>query len=128
MYKTQFFLLLMGLGFIAFGVHSLFDPSTWTKNMGVETINADGIFELRSIYGGTSIGAGILLLLASFKEKYTRPALFFIVAYMGGYALARLAAVGLDGLPSNKLLVFWGIEIVCALIAILLLRGLKTES
>jgi len=121
-YLTQFFLLLLGLGFIAFGVHSFADPGNLVAAMGADKMTSDGLYELRSIYGGTSLGGGLLLLIASFRESLKRPALYFVIAYMGGYALARLAAVQIDGMPSQRLIIYWVIESVCAILAIILLR------
>ncbi len=121
-YVAQFFLLILGLGFIAFGVHSFADPGNLVAAGGAENINSDAIHELRSIYGGTSLGGGLLLLIASFKESLKRPALYFVIAYMGGYALARWGAVQIDGMPSQRLVIYWVLEAVCAILAIILLR------
>jgi len=124
-YLTQFFLLILGLGFMAFGVHSFFDPNNLVVAMGADKMSNEGIYELRSIYGGTSIGGGLLLLVASFRESLQRPALYFIIAYMGGYAFARLGAVQIDGMPSTRLLIYWALEVICAVIAILFVRKLN---
>jgi len=122
-YVTQFFLLLMGLGYIAFGFHSFFDPQNLIVSTSAENMTKEGVFELRSIYGGTSIAGGLLLLLASFKTPYKRPALYFIIIYMGGYTLARLAAVSLDGMPeSGRVLGFWILHAFCVVVALILLK------
>jgi len=127
-YMTQFFLLIMGLGFMVFGVHNFFDPSNLVVSQAAETMSSDGIYELRSIYGGTSLGAGLLLMIASIRVSLKRPALFLIIAYMGGYSLARLAAVPLDGMPSGRLLNVWIVEIICVFIAVFLLRKISSQA
>lgn len=90
--------------------------------LGAPTMSSDGIYELRGIYGGVSIGAAILYLAGFFKSDMQRPALYFVLAYTGGYALARIVALPIDGFPSGLFPIFVAYEITSAAIAIYLLR------
>ena len=119
---TRIFLLVNAIGWAAFGLFSFFNPQVLIDLLGANTVSADGEFEIRSIYGGTSLGAAALFLAGFLKDHMQRPALWFIVAYMGGYALARAGAVFFTGLPSANLIFFWGIEIVGAGVSLYLLR------
>lgn len=88
-------------------------------------MSAMGIYEMRGIYGGVSIGAALLFWAGFFKRDMERPALYFILAYTGGYILARIAAVPLDGMPTGKMPLFIGFEAVSAFCAYLLLRRIN---
>lgn len=119
---TRIFLLLQAVSFLGFGGLMFFNPHILIDLLGATSVSSDGVYEIRGIYGGVSIGAGLLFLAGYLKTHMQRPALYFILAYTGGYALARIAALPLDGIPSGKLIFFAGFEIVSALIALYLLR------
>ncbi len=122
---TRIFLLINAIGWALFGFYAFFNPETLrTTILGANTISSDGVSELMAIYGGTCLGAATLFLSAFFKPHLERPALYFIIAYMGGIAVARFFASFLAGFPSSKFLAFWAIESVSALIAIFLLVGM----
>ena len=65
--------------------------------LGAPSKSSSGIYEIRSVYGGVSFAIGLLSLAGFLKTKMQRPALYFILTYAGGYALARFAALPLDG-------------------------------
>ena len=119
---TRLFLLFNAIAFGGFGLLIFFNPQILIDLLGATTISSDGVYEIRGIYGGVSIGAALLYLAGFLKSDMQRPALYFILAYTGGYALARIAALPLDGIPSGQLIFFAGFEIVSALIALYLLR------
>ncbi len=96
---TLLFLIANGLGFIVFGAMSFLDPLTVADRLGVTASGAHGIYEFRGVYGGVSLGAAVLLFLGAASAAYTRPALLFLLTYTGGYFVARLAALPLDGPP-----------------------------
>jgi hypothetical protein len=77
---------------------------------------------MRGIYGGVSVGIGALVLSGALKPSLRRTALFALMAYTGGYGLARILALPLDGMPSGALLAAAIFEITTALICAFLLR------
>lgn len=83
-----------------------------TARLGVTPGGVAGIFEMRGIYGGVSLGAAILCALGSGRPKFELPALCFIAAYMGGYVIGRAAsfAYGDSAMASNWQ--FAGFELV----------------
>jgi len=119
---TKIFLLIQGLGFGLFGLYCFFNPEFMMAGLGAPSMSGDGLYELRGIYGGVSIGGAMVILSGFFKQTMQRPALFFILAYTGGYALARVAALPLDGMPGSQFYPFIGYEVVSALIAAYLLK------
>lgn len=123
---TRIFLLLQALSFGGFGLSIFFQPHILIEMLGAPSMSSDGIYEIRGVYGGVSIGAAFLYLAGFLKTHMERPALYFVLAYTGGYALARIAALPLDGIPGPKLIFFAGFEIISAFIAIYLLRRSST--
>jgi len=79
------FLALYALLFLAFGTYAFLNPELITEMMAAESMGTDGIYELRSNYGGVSIGIGLMCLAAVLRSSLQRPALFTLMAYTGGY-------------------------------------------
>nr|WP_070958629.1 DUF4345 family protein [Hyphomonas sp. Mor2] len=125
---TRIFLALTSLMFLAFGLWSLTDPVGMTARLGVEPGGIAGVFEMRGVFGGVSLGAGLLCLLGSLKEKFEFAALCFIAAYMGGYVIGRGASfiAGDTALASNWL--FAGFEAVMFLISAALAARHQRQS
>lgn len=119
---TKLFLLFNVLAFGGFGLLMFLQPERIVELYGAGSVSSDGLYEIRGIYGGVSIGAALLMLAGAMKPDMQRPALYFLLAYTGGYAVARIAALPLDGVPSPQLIFYAGFEIVTALIALFLLR------
>ena len=122
MNPTRIFLLLQALIFTAFGIHSFLNPQSSMELLGAPSMSPMGLYEMRGIYGGVSIGAALLFWAGFFKKDMERPALYFLLAYMGGYVLARVAALPLDGMPTGKMPFFVAFETISFVIAAALLR------
>lgn len=119
---ARLYLAFTALTFAAFGLWSLFDPAGMTAQLQVSVSGVSGIFEMRGIYGGVSLGAATLCLLGANSTKFRFAGLCFVAAYMGGYVIGRAAslAMGDSAATSN-----WGFaifEAVMCVLAILLLR------
>ena len=117
------FLLIQAIALSAFGLLLFFKPELSLDFLGAPSMTPDGIYEIRSMYGGTSLGGAALMFAGFFKENMQRPALFFSVAYTGGYAFVRIAALPLDGYPGPFFMPFAAIEILTALVAIYFLKA-----
>lgn len=116
------FLLFVAAMFVAFGAWSIIDPVQMTSQLGVSVSGPSGIFEMRGVFGGVSLGAGAHCLAGGILPRMARPALWFVSAYMGGYLLGRLASLlsGDSALTANWF--FAGTEAVIFLVAVLLLQ------
>ena len=119
----RIFLALIALMFTAFGAWSLFDPLGMTASLGVEIGGPNGTFEMRGVFGGVSFGAALLCGAGAVFQDFRQPALWFLIAYMGGYCLARLASVLLGDLPTPGTWRFVTFEAVTFLLAGLALRN-----
>jgi Domain of unknown function (DUF4345) len=91
----KIFLAVIALLFLVFGIASFVDPIGMSASLEVEVGGANGAYEMRGIYGGVSLAAGLLCALGAFRARMQRPALWFLVTYMGGYVFARVAALAL---------------------------------
>lgn len=89
---TRIFLTAFALLFFAFGLWSMTDPAGMTTSLGVEAGGVSGIFEVRGIYGGVSLGLAGLALAGALKADMQRPALWALTAYFGGYVVGRAAS------------------------------------
>ncbi len=119
---TRIFLALVGLMFVAFGLWSLVDPLGMASSLGVEVGGPNGAFEMAGIYGGVSLGAAALTLAGAALSGMTRPALWFLVTYMGGYCFARVVAWLLHGAPTSDFYAFIAFEAAVLVGAIASLR------
>jgi len=119
---ARIFCLLQGIGFILFGLYCFFSPERMIEILGAPSMSGDGVYEMRGIYGGVSFGIGLLALFGGIKADLRKAALLGLLAYTGGYGLARIAALPLDGFPGGNFPYFAAFEIVTALICIYLLR------
>lgn len=119
---TKIFLILQGLGFILFGAYCFFNPQAMIDVLGAPSMSSEGVYEMRGIYGGVTFAMGVLILFGGLKQTMRRTALFALLAYTGGYAISRILALPLDGLPSGPLLMAAVYETITALICLMLLR------
>ena len=117
---NRIFLALTALMFIAFGFWSITDPVGMVTQLGVEIGGASGVFEMRGIYGGVSLGLAALCAIGAVRNKFEFAALCGVAAYMGGYVIGRGAsfAFGDSALPSNWM--FAGYELMMFVIAAIL--------
>ena len=120
---TRIYLGAMALMFLAFGLYALLYPNTLTSSLGVEIGGPNGTFEIRGVFGGVSFGASALCAAGALRAQLRRPALWFIIAYMGGYCLARAASVALGDLPTPGTWRFVAFEAASLLLAIFALRS-----
>ena len=109
---VRIFLALTALMYIAFGYWSITDPVGLVTRLGVEIGGPSGVFEMRGIFGGVSLGA--------LRARIEFAALCGIAAYMGGYVIGRSASFfyGDSALSSNWY--FAGFEAVMFIIAAVL--------
>ncbi|MDG1825201.1 MAG: DUF4345 family protein [Henriciella sp.] len=117
---NRIFLTVLAIMFIAFGFWSITDPVGMTTQLGVEVGGDAGVFEMRGVFGGISLGGAILCLLGAFKDRFTFAALCFVTTYMGGYAIGRAASlIAGDSAPSSSW-IFAGLEFVAFVFAAIL--------
>lgn len=117
---SRIFLFITALMFIAFGFWSITDPAGMTQRLGVTIGGTSGIFEMRGIYGGVSLGAAALCLLGGLKARFEFAALCFIATYMGGYIVGRAASFAYGDSAGSSNWFFAGYELLMFVIAAIL--------
>ena len=117
----RIFLGLTALMYFAFGGWSLIDPVGMTTQLGTTIGGESGVFEMRGIYGGVSLGGALLCSLAAFSADFRRAGLAFIAAYMGGYVIGRSASFFAGDTAGFSNWAFAGFEAVMFVAALLLL-------
>lgn len=120
---VRLYLVAIGLMFVAFGTWAMLDPAGMTSELGVTVSGPNGLYEMRGIYGGVSLGAGVLGLLGALREAYRRPALLFLVVYFGGYMAARALALALGPAPTPVFAGFIAFEAAGLIGALIALRA-----
>ena len=124
----QVYLGLTGALFVIFGLMGLVQPIPMLAGFGYEVSGPHALIESRAMYGGVFITAGLLMLVALFREALAAPALWFAVVYLGGLVAGRLVSVAVDGAPAGY---FWGfiaLEIVLIVPAAVALRSMHQNN
>jgi len=115
------FLGLTSLLFFAFGTWSIIDPAGMTRQLQVVIDGPSGLFEMRGVFGGVSLGAAILCLMGTLLPRFAFPALCFVTAYMGGYVIGRLASLIAGDTAASSSWMFAGCEALIFVLALILL-------
>lgn len=118
--NTRIFLFITALMFTAFGFWSITNPEGMTQQLGVTVGGMSGIFEMRGIYGGVSLGAAALCLLGGLKERFEFAALCFVATYMGGYIVGRAASFAYGDTAGSSNWFFAGYELLMFVISAVL--------
>ena len=118
---SQIFLALMGLAFCKTGFEALLHPQAVMNNVGILLDNASAESSMRAVYGGMHLVFGLFCIYGIFKNA--PQALLLVGLYTLGFTIGRLSGILANGAP-NAFVVTWMItEIVCGVIAgILLIR------
>ncbi|WP_300395915.1 DUF4345 family protein [Henriciella sp.] len=120
----RLFLALIAILFVAFGLWSISDPIGMTSQLGVTVGGPSAAFEMRGVFGGVSLGAATLTAAGAINpSRFQRPALYFLLAYMGGYTLSRLISLILGDSATSSGWIFAGFEVLSFLLAGLALRA-----
>ena len=117
---ARLFLFFVGLMYALFGIWSLLAPSDMTNALGVSLGGPNGLYEIRGIYGGISLGAASLCVLGAIWPRLLSPALIFVCVYMGGYTFARIAGLLLGDQPTPEFMRFVSFEVICFVVASIL--------
>lgn len=111
----------MAAMFLAFGLWSLTNPAAMVQELNVEVGGPSGIFEMRGIYGGVSLGAALLCLFGSVFRGMISPALWFVITYMGGYSIGRGMSLLVGDTAASTSWMFASFEVAMFVVAAILL-------
>ena len=118
---SRVYLGVIGVMFSAFGIWMLMDPLNGTQTFGMVASGPNAAFEMRGVFGGVSLGMALLALTGAIRTNYTRHALFGMLAYFGGYSIARTYSFASGEIPAGNGLYFALFEIAMAIVAVVCL-------
>lgn len=89
---------------------------------GSAPATASGVIDVRATYGGMSAAVGALLLLLAWRPETVRIGVWAVLLLMLGMAGGRSVGLLLDGSGNAVMWTYFGLEILTATAALLLLR------
>lgn len=131
MNKESLFLTLVAVGLIplgiTYGVHPSFNllPISFLDEVEINSIDHANIF---SGIMGLYVTMAIFWILGAFNKSLTIPALWSLVIFMTGIGLGRAISMIIDGMPSNPYLLFLLLEVIFALIGLMFIKSIKSNS
>ncbi len=110
----KLWLVIGGVGFLAFGAWMLVAPQAAMAMVGITLPEGAPTTEIRAFYGGLELGLGALLLAAVHKVQYHRAGLVLGCVSYGSIALARALGMLIDGGASSFLWIALAVEVALA--------------
>lgn len=126
--SIKILLIVSGLILLIVGAGILFLPHGFHESNGTILGNEPSLLSEVRASGGLLLGCGIVVILAAFRPSMRRQALSLSALVFLAYGLARLASMGLDGMPSSSLVASTGIELVVGALCALALRRLPQNK
>ena len=131
MKKESLFLILVAIGLIplgiTYGAHPSFNllPISFLDEIEINSIDHANIF---SGIMGLYVTMAIFWILGAFNKSLTIPALWSLVIFMTGIGVGRAISMITDGMPSNPYLLFLLLEVIFALIGLMFIKSIKSNS
>jgi Domain of unknown function (DUF4345) len=97
--------------FLAFGLAFILFPVQLASLIDIAPSSASALADLRAMYGGLSLSAGVFFLLGLRRESWFLPSLFLVMASSACLALARLYSIAVSGVPGALVLAFLASEL-----------------
>lgn len=118
-------LWIVGALFLGLGSYTLVWPFWLESAFGVAAVNASGLSDIRSVYGGFYVGTGVYLIWCSLNTKRIIAGLMFQALSMTGFYVGRITSLVMDGIPSVLVWVFFTGEVFAFLLACYHLRACR---
>ena len=131
MKKESLFLILVAIGLIplgiTYGAHPSFNllPISFLDEVEINSIDHANIF---SGIMGLYVTMAIFWIVGAFNKSLTIPALWGLVIFMTGIGVGRAISMITDGMPSNPYLLFLLLEVIFALIGLMFIKSIKSNS
>lgn len=118
----RYSLYFFALGFLGFGLLFLVNPTALTTLAEISLPSPIALMEVRGVYGGFFIGAGLFLFICAWRESWLRPGLTAQATIMGGLVVGRIFGIVIDGGINLFLSILLLSEIIGLVVAIAVLR------
>ncbi|MCY4198258.1 MAG: DUF4345 family protein [Gammaproteobacteria bacterium] len=125
----RLYLAIMGLALAATGLFALVSPDTMAASLGIAALGVVGDIEIRAVYGGLTLGWGLLLLLGLRVRVLALSGLAFTAIGGGCLLLTRFitaltfGASGFSGVVTTLILIEVG---MVGLAYVLLRHAIRT--
>jgi hypothetical protein len=114
--------------FLAFGCAFMLFPAQLAGLIDLAPSSANALADMRAMYGGLSLSAGVLFVLGLRRESWFLPSLFLVLASSAGLAFGRLYSIAVSGVPGTLVLVFLASELASFAWALLGYRALSAHG
>jgi hypothetical protein len=108
----RMFMRLSSVAFVVFGLVALLLPSALARTVEIELSSATALADFRAMYGGMSLGIGLLLIQGLRRPSWYLPSLLLLTVTCGTVATARIYSTLVSGVPSEMILAFAAIELL----------------
>ena len=108
--------------FFVFAGCFLFAPRYFAAQLDITLSSASAVADLRAMYGGLSLGVGVLYLLGLKNVAFRPAAIALATSTSAGLALGRVITIVVDGMPGPLVLAFLASEIVSVAVGMYLLK------
>ena len=122
MKPAQFFLILIGLAFAGYGIYCLINPNLLNEVTGMILSDPTALIEVRAMYGGLQLTAGLYLIYCALNTAHVPQALVLCIFMFAGLSGARAVGLTLDGGDNGYNVSAAIFEAVSGLIALVLLK------
>ena len=118
----RYSLYFFALGFLGFGLLFLVAPTTLTTLAEISLPTPIALMEIRGVYGGFFIGAGLFLLICAWRESWLRAGMTAQATILGGLVVGRILGLLIDGAANPFIYLLLLSEIIGLIMSIAVLR------
>ena len=122
---TKLYLYLNAAAYWAFTVFSFIMPNRLSELIGINLTSPIAVSDFRAVYGEFCLGAGILAVLGTYKEKWSSYAVFSMALFSAGLLQGRLLTIFTHGFTPS---LYNTSSMVAEIVAIVLGLYLLIES
>lgn len=118
-------LVATGAIYLALGAVFVVKPVEWAQKIGF-TLDADGVIEIRAVYGGLELGLGVFFLVAGLRREWVGVGLWGLFLTFAGIALCRTLGLALAESAGSMPWRLFAVEVTGTVLsgaALWLLRG-----
>ena len=104
--------------FVGFGFQGVAVPRWLAGFVNITLGSSTALADFRAIYGGVPFALGVFMLIALYRETWLYPAIALDGMCVAAAGLSRVYSWTVSGVPSPIILVFAGIELYVAVVAV----------
>jgi hypothetical protein len=110
-------LTILGALWIVFGALCAVWPGSVLDGVGIALGTADAWADARATYGGSQVGIGVFFLFCARADARVRTGLVALASIAGGFGLARILGIAVDGARGGPTFLALAIEVVAFALA-----------